>query len=421
MSNSDFAEAKAYLQTDRNGANLYNHISEVLLKLVTERPNDSLEIFEHISSVAQRSSFNAGRGIGKATDGEAKEKADAKKKTWVDTSAKLYPTEEDSESTAVTEIVCGLQHARNAGVGLSPTEAYRLEQSMTKLAIHEELGSGISSIRYWGKIFGTSNDYYILESNGEEGGEDSKEEESSGPNYKSYWASNTIGEPSSWTKLPNVTSQQVAVVVSGNLKRFFTGDLNAQVQGHPVFPGNEAAFLHATIAVIDSQTALAPSGKYTADNEDDLNAVTEESEYEPESTDIDLSNVVLIRAGIGGKGRVKTWVENGEDGEPLDNEYNNSNPSEDTPALRSLDEEEWSASNGALKSKKWPGFTAFTSNGMKSVTNIYVGHGISTSKTSHTPLFPLGIPTEYDDSNIKEETDNTDAPVVENEDAEDEE
>ncbi len=414
---SDFSDAKAYLQQDGSGANLYNHISEVILKLITEKPENPLEMFEHLSSVVQRSSFNAGKGVGSSTDGEAKDKADSQKKNWVETSDSLYPTEDSTESESVTKIVPQLHLLRNAGVGISSTDAFRLDQSMNKLA---EADESITSLRYWGKIKGISNDYHILEgdADGSSPEETTKEAEQKGPNYKTYWASTRIGEASSWTKLPSVTSNQVAIVVSGNLRRFFTGDLSAQVSGHPVYAGNEASFLRATIAVIDSQTALAPQGKYTSEDEESPNTLSlDEGADELEYKSIELSTVTHLRAGIGQKGRVKTWVDKGDDGEDLDNEYNQSNPSDDIPALRDVDEEQWSASNGGLKSKEWPGFTAIAAN--NDVTNIYIGWGVKSTKTAHTPVFPLDIAAEFDDADIREEADNLDAPVVENDEEND--
>jgi hypothetical protein len=51
-------EAKAYLREDRGGVNLYDHLSEVLLKLLIERPSDATDVFEHLSTTVRQERFN---------------------------------------------------------------------------------------------------------------------------------------------------------------------------------------------------------------------------------------------------------------------------------------------------------------------------------------------------------------------------
>ena len=73
---ADFERAKAYLQRKQGTSSLYDHLSEVLMKIVTEEPADSLALFEHLSSLVKRGSFpgdtTGSRAGGQVSDNEVK-------------------------------------------------------------------------------------------------------------------------------------------------------------------------------------------------------------------------------------------------------------------------------------------------------------------------------------------------------------
>lgn len=50
-------EAKAYLQKESDGVSLYDHLSDVLLKILVEKPENTCEAFEHISEAVKQSRF----------------------------------------------------------------------------------------------------------------------------------------------------------------------------------------------------------------------------------------------------------------------------------------------------------------------------------------------------------------------------
>lgn len=54
MSQMNIEEAKAYLQKSSGGTNLYDHLSEVLLKILIEKPENSCESFENISEAVKQ-------------------------------------------------------------------------------------------------------------------------------------------------------------------------------------------------------------------------------------------------------------------------------------------------------------------------------------------------------------------------------
>jgi radial spoke head protein 4A len=58
-------EAKAFLKKDAgDGSNLYDHLSEVLLKILVERPENLRDSFEHLSaSIKQQRYVNQTQNI----------------------------------------------------------------------------------------------------------------------------------------------------------------------------------------------------------------------------------------------------------------------------------------------------------------------------------------------------------------------
>ncbi len=73
-----------------------------------------------------------------------------------------------------------------------------------------------------------------------------------------YFVSRFAGD--AWTRLPNVTPHQVSV--ARKLRRVLTGRLDAAVGGHPPFPGTEASYLRARIALITADTVVSPVGEW---------------------------------------------------------------------------------------------------------------------------------------------------------------
>lgn len=68
-------------------------------------------------------------------------------------------------------------------------------------------------------------------------------------------------------RLPLVTPAQI--LVARQVKRYFTGMLDAEVKSNPVFPGLEINLLRAQIARISAGTQVSPIGFYTFDNEEE--------------------------------------------------------------------------------------------------------------------------------------------------------
>lgn len=60
MASIDYEGSRDFLmQAGPDGVSLYEHLSEVLLKVISERPGDALAMFEHMSATVKRSTFKA--------------------------------------------------------------------------------------------------------------------------------------------------------------------------------------------------------------------------------------------------------------------------------------------------------------------------------------------------------------------------
>jgi radial spoke head protein 4A len=90
-----------------------------------------------------------------------------------------------------------------AGIYFGEEDSYRLQMSLKRLMAT----SGASQLRFWGKIYGTTADYYIAEGIG--GTEEELEEypedferKGAGVNTYTYWAtSDLLG---TWVELPDI-------------------------------------------------------------------------------------------------------------------------------------------------------------------------------------------------------------------------
>lgn len=92
-----------------------------------------------------------------------------------------------------------------------------------------------------------------------------KETVGTGANKFLYYVCKEPGLP--WIKLPSVTPAQIDV--SRQIRKLFTGRLEAPVKSYPPFPGNEANYLRAQIARISAGTHVSPQGFFLIMEEED--------------------------------------------------------------------------------------------------------------------------------------------------------
>ena len=139
---------------------------------------------------------------------------------------------------------------------------------MKKLA--GDVGAG--RIRFFGKIRGTDNDYYVAEGEVEGGGEEGAEGDEkpadfeangTGINKYTYWVSHSSF--SEWKKLPDISPSDMAA--ARKIKVLFTGDLERTIFTNPFFFGKEKHYLRAQISRIVHSTTLCPKDISKLDEE----------------------------------------------------------------------------------------------------------------------------------------------------------
>ena len=137
-----------------------------------------------------------------------------------------------------------------AGISFGEQETYRLQKSIKKLAAAKPH----KSIRFFGKIFGTQRDYYVVEATGEVAEEDEApavedEEEAdgrleapgTGVNELTYYvACDALSE---WKRLPDLSYKEMQA--ARQIKVLFTGDLERAIYTNPFFFGKEKHYLRA--------------------------------------------------------------------------------------------------------------------------------------------------------------------------------
>mmetsp|Transcript_12857 Transcript_12857/g.19914 ORF Transcript_12857/g.19914 Transcript_12857/m.19914 type:complete len:138 (-) Transcript_12857:612-1025(-) len=133
-----------------------------------------------------------------------------------------------------------------AGISFGEEMNCLIQRSIKRLA---KL-SGASHLRFFGKIFGTQADYWVVQgtlNQSEESQSDPKQEaRGTGVNSTVYWVTtNIIGD---WVQLPDAHPGHIQV--SRMMKHVFTGDLNGTVCSFPPFPGKERNLLRAVLARI---------------------------------------------------------------------------------------------------------------------------------------------------------------------------
>ncbi|CAD8116456.1 unnamed protein product [Paramecium sonneborni] len=245
--------------------NLYQHLNNVLTKILLDNPKNAFELFEDYSFQVKQSGFtfekynefdNAERT--KVTMDQGIQQKTLKLINKIN----LGTDEEPQESTQTGYLPNLTEEAylyEWAGVGID--ENYKIFKALTLLSVTKQA----SKLRFWGKIMGREKDYYIAEGIAASTVEDGElppevEPRGSGINTKSYWACTDLLNDKDWIELPLVTPQQINV--ARQIKYIFTGNLEADVITNPYFFGKEKHLLKAQIVRITQSTVIIPKGQY---------------------------------------------------------------------------------------------------------------------------------------------------------------
>lgn len=460
-------EAKAFLlQSDGNGGSLYDHLSELLLKVLEHRPQNALQYLEDISLEVKAAKLNTNNSkINQAKEGKDLEESTLDVglaalqtnlfKSFEMTSGSdvqsMIPNEGD-----MSDLLEEAQYFEWAGIGLGKEETFRLMLSMKQLLESNPL----KNVRFFGKIFGRQQDYFIVESEYKDGGKPDESEEpeqkqtedsdseveeedqnkekkakpvpvvesevNNGTNKYTYWVTSNPAEP--WVRLPNVTPQQI--VAARKIKKFFTGNLDAKIVSYPTFPGTEKNYLRAQITRIASSTLVCPKGFFSVEDEDDSFEVpTLQINQEFEGMDstelLQSNNWAHYHPYILPQGRCTFFSLKEEKDEEEEDENEIEEVIEEGPKLLTEVNEDqvvgkyeaWTTSLSStgnqryghviIRSNRWPGAYAFAKDDR--FANVYIGFGQKSSVEPFSPPLPTPMMTqsqtqeEVDDPTVEEE------------------
>ena len=160
----DLAKAKALLMKEEGNSSVYAHLTELVMKLITEQPSDALAQFEALSASVKGKSYpdfgTGGTTAGKAASGETEA---ARAALLAAQLAVLKAPVADEEGAggpgeAVQNLTEEATFLEWGGVSLGRTESYRLHSALRHLAAKFP----VKNLRWWGKVLGRAHDKLLL-------------------------------------------------------------------------------------------------------------------------------------------------------------------------------------------------------------------------------------------------------------------
>lgn len=414
------SELRQLLKEDAAGKNLYDHLTETLMRIVLDRPANSYDAFELISADIKMNPLNPDPEKGKPVPPSEDElKGQLSYLTNATALTKLPEAPAENQGCRYPDLMDEAAVLEWAGVSLGKTEVYRLYLSIKTLA--DTLPGEADRTRFFGKIYTRGEPYYIVEVASLFEGEEIdpfKQEGKEGANKYTYMVTQTPEAAGGWTKLPEVTSAQV--VACRQFKRLLTGNLEAAVPTFPVFPGNEANLLRTLVAIIGGATLISPDGFFEIEEDVGVKLAEAEALNErfPKAGEEmkDPEQWKHHEVELNALGRVKALPEQLDDnGDPIEPE----NPVEPNPDLNSINPESWSirvgpagaglasSSCAVAKSILWPGAVAVCQG--RRFLNVYVGNGVMYSPAAYNPPLPQRTQSEWkpaeEEAPLEEEAD----------------
>eukprot|EP00736_Rhodelphis_marinus_P003529 Rmarinus@m.7559 len=432
---AEFEKQKAFLK--ENG--LYDLMSQIVLKVVSEKPADAVSQFEDIACAVKRDTYKD-----PVIHKQSRELTDAATK-FLKTQKLLFAPPRDTEDgeevvdegepndAEIPDIMEELRLFESVGIGFGPQESVKIARAVWKLA--EDPKFNLKNVRFFGKILGTEGDYYVAEGELKEPNPPPEEEEDPNPNVVppeengkgtnkyNYFVCSYPGAP--WVELPDVTPQQIQA--ARQIVRAFTGDLDSKMATYPPFPGTERHYLRAQLGRIAQATVLVPNGMLNPPNEEE-EEITTNDEFEP-LTPEDLctsAGWVHEREFVRLQGRVEKWsppppeTDDDDGDEPPEED-----DTEEVPGILTSAEEDtpigetpsWVGrlSKGmpakyavaCLRSMRWPGAYVVGTYGEKvnKFANTYIGTGHKSLGEAYAPPPPPAIEQEFDDTLLIEQPD----------------
>ncbi|XP_017791939.1 PREDICTED: radial spoke head protein 6 homolog A [Habropoda laboriosa] len=164
----DIRRAKKFLQkhSPESGDSLYDHLTEVLAKILEEKPRNAVDIFEEYSRRVKEERFKSQSHhlrdvhVPPAQFEEARKLVKLFKKLAKEKEGEEEEEEEEGDKTKkIPNLLDLLFYFEQTNVGLPRREMVLLNLSIRKLVAE----APIENVRFWGKILGRPKNYYVVE------------------------------------------------------------------------------------------------------------------------------------------------------------------------------------------------------------------------------------------------------------------
>jgi len=434
---------KAYLKKE----GIYEHLGAIINRVIVEKPQDAHAMVEVLSRLVKEGKPAVQQEV---TEQDIESFAEQVKKCRQLDKAPVDDEGGELSACAVPNLMEEAEMFAWTGVGLGEQESYKVMCSLRNMAAKSNVEPKPSKLRFWGKILGTSADYWIAEAVLESWGEaeEGKMDTPGEPGSNQYAYLYTTDLAGSWEKLPDIKYSQIKAAML--IRRLFTGCPKAKVVTHPYFDGLEEVLLRAQIARITADTVLCPKGVLKRENEEPEEPGGPLEPPQPnEEFSMPLPAELLQKEawthmvpGLLKDGRTNPEPpkEEGEfEGDNAEQEYKKymekyMQKKEDDPAkdiIRGIAEDglDWvvkqagdptlfadplnpkNKENPLLKPKSnavtfvrslaWPG--AVTASFKDSYTNIYIGYGLKAGESGFFPAAPNDIQDEPEDPGEQKE------------------
>ncbi|CDW78166.1 UNKNOWN [Stylonychia lemnae] len=264
---------------------LYQHLTEVFNRIMLHHQQDGYQRFEEISHLVKQTHLKIkDPAYDYEVNAQQSEQNDPQRAQWIQKSKNLLKEivdqlprdERDLLTKDKTFIIPNIPEEQRmfewAGIVFGEELTAKLTKAIKRLAVL----SGASQLRFWGKVYGIQKDYWVAEGilDTQEEGKQSMNQEKRGEgiNKLVYWVNDNLLED--WVQLPDLLPEHVQV--ARMMKHVLTGNLNAQIDSCPPFPGKERHYLRAQIGRISHATTIVPKDLWSVDEETTKDKASEE-------------------------------------------------------------------------------------------------------------------------------------------------
>jgi radial spoke head protein 4A len=151
---TEFDTAKAFLMQADGPAttSVYDHLSELIGKLLNEKPNNAIEILENLSYELKANKFNATSTLHEQPEASESVLLAKSQERLLKYETEVPEEEEDSEQLVpnVPELA---RHFEDADIGLGREETFRVFLALKQLTEDQPL----KNVTFWGKATRSMN------------------------------------------------------------------------------------------------------------------------------------------------------------------------------------------------------------------------------------------------------------------------